>query len=90
MTESRLAPYEVPVSRWKYVLELGLHALLFLFSVLLVVTGLVERDSGLLPDALMTVAGLLFGPGGFILPVEIAPVLLLAAIIGAIVLVREK
>jgi NADH-quinone oxidoreductase subunit J len=36
------------------------------------------------------IAGLLFGPGGFILPVEIAPILLLAAIIGAIVLVREK
>jgi len=36
------------------------------------------------------IAGLLFGQGGFILPVEIAPVLLLAAIIGAIVLVREK
>ena len=35
-------------------------------------------------------AGLLFGEGGFILPVEIAPVLLLAAILGAIVLVREK
>jgi NADH:ubiquinone oxidoreductase subunit 6 (subunit J) len=36
------------------------------------------------------IAGLLFGQGGFILPVEIAPVLLLAAILGAIVLVREK
>jgi len=35
-------------------------------------------------------AGLLFGEGGFILPVEIAPLLLLAAILGAIVLVREK
>ena len=32
----------------------------------------------------------LFGEGGFILPVEIAAVLLLAAILGAIVLVREK
>ncbi len=32
----------------------------------------------------------LFGEGGFILPVEIASVLLLAAILGAIVLVREK
>jgi len=32
----------------------------------------------------------LFGEGGFLLPVEIAPVLLLAAILGAIVLVREK
>lgn len=32
----------------------------------------------------------LFGEGGFILPLEIAPILLLAAILGAIVLVREK
>ena len=35
-------------------------------------------------------AGKLFGETGFILPVEIAAVLLLAAILGAIVLVREK
>jgi len=35
-------------------------------------------------------AGRLFGEGGFILPVEIGAILLLAAIIGAIVLVREK
>jgi len=35
-------------------------------------------------------AGRLFGDGGFILAVEIVGVLLLAAILGAIVLVREK
>ena len=35
-------------------------------------------------------AGKLLGEGGFILPVEIAASLLLAAILGAIVLVREK
>jgi len=35
-------------------------------------------------------AAKLFGEGGFILAVEIAAVLLLAAILGAIVLVREK
>ena len=35
-------------------------------------------------------AGKLFGAGGFLLPLEIAPVLLLAALIGAIVLVRER
>jgi len=35
-------------------------------------------------------AGKLFGEGGFILPAEIAAFLLLAAILGAIVLVREK
>ncbi|MBI2860146.1 MAG: NADH-quinone oxidoreductase subunit J [Chloroflexi bacterium] len=32
----------------------------------------------------------LFGEGGFILPVEIAAVLLLAAVLGAIVVAREK
>ncbi len=32
----------------------------------------------------------LFGEGGFILALEIAPILLLVAILGAIVLVREK
>ncbi|UCB44159.1 MAG: NADH-quinone oxidoreductase subunit J [Dehalococcoidales bacterium] len=37
-----------------------------------------------------TLAGQLFGENGYILTVEIAAVLLLAAIIGAIVLVREK
>jgi NADH:ubiquinone oxidoreductase subunit 6 (subunit J) len=36
------------------------------------------------------IATLLFGEGGFILPVEIVPLLLLAAIIGAIALGREK
>jgi len=35
-------------------------------------------------------AGMLFGEGGFILAVEIVGILLLAAILGAIVLVREK
>lgn len=37
-----------------------------------------------------TLAVKLFGESGFLLPVEIAPILLLAAILGAIVLVREK
>ena len=38
----------------------------------------------------VALAGKLFGEGGFILPLEIAPIILLAAILGAIVLVREK
>jgi len=38
----------------------------------------------------LALAEKLFGEGGFILPLEIAPVLLLAAILGAIILVREK
>jgi NADH-quinone oxidoreductase subunit J len=36
------------------------------------------------------IAGRLFGEGGFILSVEIVGVLLLAAILGAIILVRER
>ena len=38
----------------------------------------------------LALAGKLFGEGGFILALEIAGALLLAAIVGAIVLVREK
>ena len=38
----------------------------------------------------LALASRLFGEGGFVLPLEIAPIILLAAILGAIVLVREK
>jgi NADH-quinone oxidoreductase subunit J len=38
----------------------------------------------------VALAGKLLGEGGFILPLEITAVLLLVAILGAIVLVREK
>ena len=46
-----------------------------------------------LPPAEPTTASLgalLFGEGGLILPIEIAAVLMLAAVLGAIVLMREK
>ena len=48
--------------------------------------------SSLAPQSPTTtaLAGKLFGAGGFLLPLEITAVLLLAALIGAIVLVREK
>ena len=45
------------------------------------------------PPATETTSGLadrLFGKGGFILPVEIIPTVLLATILGAIVLVKDK
>ena len=38
----------------------------------------------------LALADKLFGSGGFILPVEIAAALLLAVVLGAIILVREK
>jgi NADH-quinone oxidoreductase subunit J len=46
-----------------------------------------------LPPAEATTSALavkLFGEGGFILPVEIVPILLLATVLGAIVLVKDK
>ncbi len=67
-------------------------AILFLGAVVFAVTSTQWPVSAIPPQEPTTaVLGLrLFGEGGFILPLEIAPVLLLAAILGAIVIVREK
>ncbi|MFC2002602.1 NADH-quinone oxidoreductase subunit J [Chloroflexota bacterium] len=67
-------------------------AILFLAVVTFAMVNTQWQVSGIAPQEPTTsaLAGKLFGEGGFLLPVEIAPVLLLAAIIGAIVLVREK
>jgi len=67
-------------------------AILFLGAVGYATTNTLWQVSGAAPVEPTTagLAGKLFGSGGFILPVEIAAVLLLAAILGAIVLVREK
>lgn len=67
-------------------------AILFLGAVTFAVTRTQWHLAGVPPQEPTTAAlGLrLFGEGGFILPVEIAPVLLLVAILGAIVIVREK
>jgi NADH-quinone oxidoreductase subunit J len=67
-------------------------ALLFLGGVAFAVLNTPWQVSGAPPlePTTSALAELLFGEGGFILPVEIAPLLLLAAILGAIVLVREK
>ena len=67
-------------------------AVLFLGVVVFAVTSTQWQLAGIPPQEPTTSAlGLrLFGEDGFILPLEIAPVLLLAAILGAIVIVREK
>jgi NADH-quinone oxidoreductase subunit J len=49
----------------------------------------IASESPLTPTT-VTLAQNLFGENGFILPVEIAAMLLLAAILGAIVIAREK
>ena len=67
-------------------------AILFLGAVGYATTNTLWQISGAPPVEPTTagLAGKLFGEGGFILPMEIAAVLLLAAILGAIVLMREK
>ena len=67
-------------------------AILFLGTVVFALINTswqISRVSPLVPTT-AAIGGSLFGEGGFILPVEIAAVLLLAAVVGAIVLVREK
>ena len=67
-------------------------AILFLGAVSFAMINTPWQLAGVAPLEPTTpaLAGKLFGEEGFILPVEIAAVLLLAAILGAIVLVREK
>lgn len=67
-------------------------AVLFLGTVAFIVVNTPWQVAGVVPQEPTTaaLAGKLFGEGGFILPLEIASILLLAAILGAIVLVREK
>jgi len=67
-------------------------AALFLGAVSFVMINTPWQLAGVAPLEPTTpaIAGKLFGEGGCILPVEIAAVLLLAAILGAIILVREK
>ena len=61
---------------------------LMLFSVLN--TAFPISKAAPLENTTAAIGSKLLGEGGYLLPVEIAGVLLLAAIIGAIVLVREK
>ncbi|MFC1955652.1 NADH-quinone oxidoreductase subunit J [Chloroflexota bacterium] len=69
-----------------------LVAIVFLVVLVFAMINTSWQVSGIAPIAPTTgpLALKLLGENGFILPVEIAAVLLLAAIIGAIVLAREK
>ena len=69
-----------------------LMAILFLVVVVFALTNTPWPVSTVPPlePTTAALAGMLLGEGGFILAVEIAASLLLAAILGAIVLVREK
>jgi NADH-quinone oxidoreductase subunit J len=67
-------------------------SLVFLGIILFAVANTTWNISGTAPAAATSnvLADRLFGSGGYILPVEIAGLLLLAAVIGSIVLVRNK
>ena len=69
-----------------------LAAILFLGVMSFAMVNTPWQIAGIAPQepTTLALAEKLFGEGGFILPLEIAPVLLLAAILGAIILVREK
>jgi len=76
----------------KFRIPAFLVAVLFLGAVAFAVFNSTWRLSAQAPlePTTTALAAKLFGEGGFILSVEIAAVLLLAAILGAIILVREK
>jgi len=67
-------------------------AILFLGVVVFTMTNTAWQVASVSPQepTVPVLATKLFGEDGFILPVEIVPLLLLAAVLGAIVLVREK
>lgn len=66
----------------------GIFLAILLFSML---TTSWQVSSTAPPDVTVnTLAARLFGDGGYVLPIEIAAMLLLASILGAITLVREK
>jgi NADH-quinone oxidoreductase subunit J len=76
----------------KMVVPAFIVAALFLAVLLFTVLTTSWRVTGVTPPESTTgnLALQLFGENGFILPVEIAAMLILAAILGAITLVREK
>lgn len=78
----------LPGNAWLSLIVAALFMVILIFSV--VNTPWVK--SMVPPEKLTTnaIALQLFQPGGFILPFEIASLLLLAAILGAIVMAREK
>lgn len=67
-------------------------AVIFFGVMVFAVTGTPWRIAGTPPvfPTTSALAARLFGNNGFVLPVEIAALLLLSAVIGAIVLAREK
>ena len=76
----------------KFRIPAFIIAAIFLGAVAFAVFNSTWQISTMAPLAPTTtaLASKLFGEGGFILAVEVAAILLLAAILGAIILVREK
>jgi NADH:ubiquinone oxidoreductase subunit 6 (subunit J) len=71
----------------------GLVAAVALFAVLAYILLKVSwptADAAVPPDAITRLGLSLVSPRGFILPFEVASVLLLAALVGAVIIAREK
>lgn len=87
---TRDLPQGSPTNRLR--LPAALVAVVFFAVVALAVTNTRWPISTIQPLAPTTsaIGSALFGANGYLLPVEITPVLLVVAILGALVLVREK
>lgn len=79
-----------PAGRWRLpALVMGLLLLGVMVFAIVNTSWQVSTQAPQVPTT-AAIGGRLFGEGGFILAVEIAAVLLLAAVLGAIALIREK
>jgi NADH-quinone oxidoreductase subunit J len=87
---TRDVPQGSPANRLRFPAFIVALVFLGLVSYSLVNTGWPQSSAPPLQPTTSALASKLLGEGGFILPLEIAAVLLLAAILGAIVLAREK
>lgn len=88
MLTSEVKQANVPGSAWVSFLVAALFMVVIIFAIVYTPWG--EARGKPAEATTIIIAQQLFTKGGFILPFEIASVLLLSAILGAIVMAREK
>ena len=81
--------YQARNEQWLW----GLVAAVALFAILAIILLRVNwptAESAVPPDAIIRLGLSLISPKGFVLPFEVASVLLLVALVGAVIIAREK
>ena len=79
-----------PSGRFRIPAMIASILLFIVLAFAMVSTNWIISDKPPLDKTAGTLGTKLFGEGGFLLPVEISAILLLVAVLGAIVLIREK